>query len=430
MPRKLYTAVFCILLPLYFLRLFWKGFNNREYFFRWGERLGFNTDFPSKDKSIIWIHAVSVGEVNASMPLLRSLLNNYSKAEILVTTTTPTGSKLLIEKLGNKIKHQYIPVDIPFFLDLFLDRWRPKILILLETEIWPNVLNSCKKRGIYTALVNARLSEKSKENYSKYKSLIAPAIQSLDLILAQFESDKKRFSELTNEKEINLCGNLKFDQEVPSELEEISNNIRRDWSIKGELRPTLIAASTHEGEEEIVLEAFKYIQKTYPNALLILVPRHLERFNRVKLIIRNSGLNLASRSKKTEISEKTQVLLGDTIGELNFLYSLADVAFVGGSLINHGGQNLLEPSAQSLALLSGPSLRNFHDISIQLLDNKALLIVNNAEELSKQFIELIENRDLLKEVGNSAFKVFTENRGALQEILNQLDKKFKIPEII
>ncbi len=430
MPRKLYTAVFCILLPLYFLRLFWKGFNNREYFFRWGERLGFNTDFPSKDKSIIWIHAVSVGEVNASMPLLRSLLNNYSKAEILVTTTTPTGSKLLIEKLGNKIKHQYIPVDIPFFLDLFLDRWRPKILILLETEIWPNVLNSCKKRGIYTALVNARLSEKSKENYSKYKSLIAPAIQSLDLILAQFESDKKRFSELTNEKEIYLCGNLKFDQEVSSELEEISNNIRRDWSIKGELRPTLIAASTHEGEEEIVLEAFKYIQKTYPNALLILVPRHLERFNRVKLIIRNSGLNLASRSKKTEISEKTQVLLGDTIGELNFLYSLADVAFVGGSLINHGGQNLLEPSAQSLALLSGPSLRNFHDISIQLLDNKALLIVNNAEELSKQFIELIENRDLLKEVGNSAFKVFTENRGALQEILNQLDKKFKIPEII
>ena len=176
MPRKLYTTVFCILLPLYFLRLFWKGLNNREYFLRWGERLGFNADSPSEDKSIIWIHAVSVGEVNASMPLLRSLLDNYSKAEILVTTTTPTGSKLLIERLGNKIKHQYIPVDIPFFLNLFLDRWRPKILILLETEIWPNVLNSCKKRGIYTALVNARLSEKSKENYSKYKSLIAPAL--------------------------------------------------------------------------------------------------------------------------------------------------------------------------------------------------------------------------------------------------------------
>ena len=425
MPRKLYTAVFCILLPLYFLRLFWKGFNNREYFLRWGERLGFNADSPSEDKSIIWIHAVSVGEVNASMPLLRSLLDNYSKAEILVTTTTPTGSKLLIERLGNKIKHQYIPVDIPFFLNLFLDRWRPKILILLETEIWPNVLNSCKKRGIYTALVNARLSEKSKENYSKYKSLIAPAIRSLDLILAQFESDRKRFSELTNEKEIYLCGNLKFDQDVPSELEEISNNIRRDWSIKGELRPTLIAASTHEGEEEIVLEAFKLIQKKYPNALLILVPRHLERFKRVKSMIRNSGLILASRSKKTEISEKTQVLLGDTIGELNFLYSLADVAFVGGSLIDHGGQNLLEPSAQSLALLSGPSLRNFTDISDELIEKNCLQIVNNSDELSENFISLIDDRDKLKNSGCSAFEVFTSNRGATEVILEQLHSTLK-----
>ena len=162
MPRNLYTALFCLLLPLYFIRLGWKGLSNREYYLRWGERLGFSRFIPSKDKLVIWVHAVSVGEVNASMPLIRRLLEDYPQSEILVTTTTPTGSKLLIERLGNKVKHQYIPVDIPFFINLFLNKWKPHILILLETEIWPNIINTCKNRGIYTALVNARLSDKSK----------------------------------------------------------------------------------------------------------------------------------------------------------------------------------------------------------------------------------------------------------------------------
>ena len=163
MPRNLYTALFCLLLPVYFARLCWKGLSNKEYFLRWSERLGYSSELPSKDKSIIWIHAVSVGEVNASISLLRSLITDYPYSEILVTTTTPTGSKLLIERLGNKIKHQYLPVDIPFFINSFLNKWNPKILILLETEIWPNLINICKSRGIYSALVNARLSEKSKK---------------------------------------------------------------------------------------------------------------------------------------------------------------------------------------------------------------------------------------------------------------------------
>ena len=420
MPRNLYTALFCLLLPLYFARLFWKGLYNKEYLLRWSERLGLSAKPPSKSKSVIWIHAVSVGEVNASIPLLRNLIDNYPNASILVTTTTPTGSKLLMERLGNKVKHQYIPIDIPFFINIFLDKWNPNILILLETEIWPNIIYQCKKRGIYTALVNARLSIKSKDNYSRFSSLIRPAIESLDIILAQFESDKKRFLELANPKEINICGNLKFDQDVPSELEEISKTIRKDWSIDGENRYTLIAASTHEGEEVIVLEAFKNLIKKHPHALLILVPRHLERFEKVKKIVRDSGLRMASRSKKTEVVPKTQVLLGDTIGELNFLYSLADIAFVGGSLIDHGGQNLLEPSAQSLPLLSGPSLRNFSDISDQLIDKGCLEIVHNSEQLSHKFIEYVENDTDLRSKGSAAFEVFNSNRGALQIILGHL----------
>ena len=419
MYRNLYTALFSLLLPVYFLRLCWKGLNNREYLYRWSERLGLSKNKPSAGRSIIWIHAVSVGEVNASMSLLRKLIEDFPGAEILVTTTTPTGSKLLLEKLGSKIKHQYLPVDIPFFINLFLKRWQPKMLILIETEIWPNLLSSCKKEGVYTALVNARLSEKSKINYLKYSALITPILDSLDLLLAQFESDKSRFKEITTRK-IGLCGNLKFDQEVPEELYEISQSIRQSWAIEEKFRPTLIASSTHEGEEEIILDAFKKIYKQLPNSLLIIVPRHLERFSKVKQIIKNSGLAFATRSKKSEVTDNIQVLLGDTIGELNFLYSLADVAFVGGSLIDHGGQNLLEPSAQSLALLSGPSLRNFSDISDQLIRKKALKIVHSADEISEQFLGLIDNSVILQSKGKAALEVFTENRGALEIICDHL----------
>ena len=425
MPRNLYTALFCLLLPIYFARLCWKGLSNKEYFLRWSERLGYSSELPSKDKSIIWIHAVSVGEVNASMPLLRALITDYPHSEILVTTTTPTGSKLLIERLGNKIKHQYLPVDIPFFINSFLNKWNPKILILLETEIWPNIINICKRRGIYSALVNARLSEKSKKNYLNYSALIKPVIEKIDLILTQFESDKRRFQEIVERKDINTCGNLKFDQDVPTELEDISKTIKLDWSIDGKYRPTLIAASTHETEEEEVLKAFKQILKSSPNALLILVPRHLERFDKVKKLINTSGLTLASRSKKEEVKRSTQVLLGDTIGELNFLYSLSDVAFVGGSLIDHGGQNLLEPAAQSLALLSGPSLRNFSDISEQLIKKDGLVVIKNAQELSDEFVKLIKNQDELKERGEAAFRVFMENRGALYKIVGYLHEPLK-----
>jgi len=422
MPRNLYTALFCLSLPVYFVRLCWKGLSNKEYFLRWSERLGFGSEIPSKGKSLIWIHAVSVGEVNASMPLLRRLITDHPHSELLVTTTTPTGSRLLIERLGNKIKHQYLPVDIPFFLNYFLNKWNPKILILLETEIWPNLINICKRRSIYTALVNARLSEKSKDNYLKYNSLMKPAIEKIDLILAQFESDKRRFLEIADRKDINTCGNLKFDQDIPFELEDISKTIKQDWSTDGELRPILIAASTHETEEDEVLKAFKKILISSPNALLILVPRHLERFERVKKIIQASGLALVSRSKKEDVKKNTQVLLGDTIGELNFLYSLSDVAFVGGSLIDHGGQNLLEPAAQGLALISGPSLRNFSDISDQLINKEGLTVIRSAEELSEKFIELVENPDVLKKSGEAAFEVFMTNRGALEKIINYLQK--------
>jgi len=286
----------------------------------------------------------------------------------------------------------------------------------LETEIWPNIIHCCKKQGIVTALVNARLSEKSKLKYLRFNSVILPAINSLDLILAQYESDAYRFNEIAADKEIKLCGNLKFDQDMPEELESISDSIRDSWSKEGKRRPTLIAASTHEGEEVIVLDAFNAILETITDALLIVVPRHLERFNKVKSLIDDQGFKFSSRSKKEDVTNDVQVLLGDTMGELNFLYSVSDVAFVGGSLIDHGGQNLLEPAAQGLPLCSGPSVRNFVEISDQLKKASGLTIIKDKKELADYFIDLVNDEHNLQKTGQASKNVFMKNRGAIDII--------------
>tara|TARA_B100001175_G_scaffold95255_1_gene80612 strand:+ start:194 stop:1411 length:1218 start_codon:yes stop_codon:yes gene_type:complete len=396
--------------------------SNKDYLYRWNERLGFSDSRPSEDLPVIWLHAVSVGEVNASIPLLRALISDFPNSEYIVTTTTPTGSAILLDKMGSKVRHQYMPVDLPLCLDKFLDTWNPKALIILETEIWPNLISHCKNRGIFTALVNARLSEKSKNKYSQplVKSLVTSTIESIDLILAQFQSDLLRFEELSKGINISLCGNLKFDQEVPEEIDSIISTIKADWSIEGKERPVLIAASTHELEETIILEAFHGIKDVLSDALLVLVPRHPERFKKILNLIKDEGFVVAQRSKQEDVTKDTQVLLGDTMGELDFLYSVADVAFVGGSLIDHGGQNLLEPAAIGLPITSGPSLRNFQEVATQLEDAGGLTIINSSNELIKTFINFIEQEGLKGESGKASKEVFLKNRGSLEKIRGKL----------
>tara|TARA_Y100000590_G_scaffold57290_1_gene60173 strand:+ start:2070 stop:3356 length:1287 start_codon:yes stop_codon:yes gene_type:complete len=421
MLRLIYTAIFYLALPIYFVRLIIRGIRNPDYLKRWRERLGYGTNLPTEGKKLLWIHAVSVGEVNASIPLIRSLLDKYSNTEILVTTSTPTGSQILLDKIGTRVKHQYVPLDLPFCLNQFLDRWKPKACIVLETEIWPNMLAKCKERKIFTALVNARLSEESKEKYKTIKNLASETLNNLDLLIAQYESDASRFKELNNTLKIEVYGNLKFDQEIPNEMQSISSSIRESWS-DGEHRPTLIAASTHETEEEFVLEAFLKILSEVKEALLIIVPRHPERFTKVHDYILDKKLSVARRSLKEEVSHSTEVLLGDTMGELNFLYSVSDVAFVGGSLIDHGGQNLLEPASLGLPICSGESLRNFKEIAEELEKNKALKLIKEKEDLSAYFLEMISNVKKRDNIGKASTKVFENNRGVLLKINTSLDK--------
>ncbi|SVA19065.1 uncharacterized protein METZ01_LOCUS71919 [marine metagenome] len=422
MLRLIYTAIFYLALPLYFVRLIIRAIQNPDYLKRWGERLGYGSNLPTEGKTVLWIHAVSVGEVNASIPLVRSLLDTYSNSEILVTTSTPTGSKILLDKMGARVKHQYVPLDLPACLNVFLDRWNPKAVIVLETEIWPNILSMCKERGIFTALVNARLSEKSKDNYNIVKPLAAEALANLDLLIAQYDSDADRFKEINTALKIEVCGNLKFDQQVPEEMHSISSSIRDSWSDGGQ-RPTLIAASTHETEEEFVLDAFLEILGEAKDALLILVPRHPERFETVFEYIQNRELSVARRSNKDDVTPKTQVLLGDTMGELNFLYSVSDVAFVGGSLVDHGGQNLLEPASLGLPLSSGKSLRNFQEIADELQESKALFLIEEQKELSDFFIDMISKPKKSARIGKASAKVFEKNRGVLIKINQSLNKR-------
>ena len=421
MLRLIYTAIFYLALPLYFVRLIIRAVQNPDYLKRWGERLGYGSNLPTEGKTVLWIHAVSVGEVNASIPLVRSLLDTYSNSEILVTTSTPTGSKILLDKMGARVKHQYVPLDLPACLNVFLDRWNPKAVIVLETEIWPNILSMCKERGIFTALVNARLSEKSKDKYNIVKPLAAEALANLDLLIAQYDSDADRFKEINTNLKIEVCGNLKFDQQVPEEMHSISSSIRDSWSDDGQ-RPTLIAASTHETEEEFVLDAFLEILGEAKEALLILVPRHPERFETVFEYIQNRELSVARRSNKDDVTPKTQVLLGDTMGELNFLYSVSDVAFVGGSLVDHGGQNLLEPASLGLPLSSGKSLRNFQEIADELQESKALFLIEEQKELSDFFIDMISKPKKSARIGKASAKVFEKNRGVLIKINQSLNK--------
>lgn len=396
------------------------GLKSPEYQKRLKEGWGINSDFPSEDRKLLWIHAVSVGEVNASIPLLRSLLETYKNIEILVTTTTIAGYQILLNKMGSRVKHQYMPLDLPHCINRFLDTWDPRALLILETEIWPNLIEVCHKRDIFISLVNARLSEKSKQNYEWVKWLISPALEKIDLVIAQYESDAGRFKKINASTEVSLCGNLKFDQDLPDQIETISTSIRQSWAIDGRIRPTLIAASTHETEEKFVIDSFLDIVSQEENSLLILVPRHPERFDDVYDQILEANLEVARRSQKEDVTPNTKILLGDTMGELILFYSVSDIAFVGGSLIDHGGQNLLEPAALGLPICSGSSLRNFQEIADELEGSEALFILRDPSDLSKFFIKLISNPEEMKKKGEASKAVFLKNRGAVSKINNIL----------
>lgn len=421
MNRTLYTLLFHLGLPLIALRLWLRARKAPAYAERINER--FARGLPPIQKGGLWVHAVSVGESIAAAPMIRELLKRYPQLPITVTCMTPTGSERIQSLFGNepRIQHCYLPYDFPWAMGRFLDHIKPKIGVIMETELWPNLIHQCAKRGIPTVLANARLSERSARGYAKFARLTRPMLAEMSLIAVQTEVEAQRFRDLGAQPAcVTVTGSIKFDLTIDPQLLQRATQQREAWQSTD--RPVWIAASTHAGEDEVVLAAHREVLEAHPTALLILVPRHPERFNSVFELSRNQGFASVRRSTSEPVTRETSVLVGDTMGELLFLYALADITFVGGSLVPNGGHNLLEPAALNKPVLSGPHLFNFHEIAEKLRKAGALQEVSDSAQLAFEVRRLIDQPHAAQAMADAGLAVMKANQGALERLLDGLEQ--------
>lgn len=415
---RLYTIFFYLLIPFILLRLQWRGLRAPGYRQRWSERFGYFQPFESD--ATVWIHAVSVGEVMATERLVKRLLESHPDLTIVITTTTPTGSERVKTLFGDSVQHVYVPYDLPCAVRNFIRRARPRLLVIMETEIWPNMLAQCERQGIPTILANARLSERSAYNYAKWPGFTRLIMGKIGLVAAQGEADARRFIALgLPEERIAITGSVKFDSRLPASLLERAEVLRREWMD----RPVWVAASTQEGEDEQILAAYKAIRKSVPNALLVLVPRHPERFDRVYALCRREAFNTVRRSSGELCESDVEVFLGDTMGELSLFLAAADAAFVGGSLIKRGGQNVLEPAALGKPVAFGPYMYNFAAISELLLEKDAARVVHSSEELAQVIRLWLEDASERARVGENGRRVVQENQGAVDRLFGLIEQR-------
>ncbi|EMI7296319.1 lipid IV(A) 3-deoxy-D-manno-octulosonic acid transferase [Vibrio parahaemolyticus] len=383
--RIIYTALLALASPFLLLGLYKSKPNKPKFGGRWKEHFGITPQLKTHQRPI-WIHAVSVGESIAATPLIKELKQQYPEQPIVVTTTTSTGAEQ-IAKLGDLVEHRYMPIDFAFAVKSFLKAIQPKKMLIIETELWPNTLNVVKQANVPITVVNARLSEKSCKNYAKVQWLFNQLHPCLTQVLCQTDSDAERFERLgVNKEKLSVTGSIKFDIQISDHVKQQGKALRAQL---GKDRPVWIAASTHKGEDEQVLEAHKQILESHPNALLILVPRHPERFDDVFALCKKQGFETVRRTEKQPAENTTQIYLGDTMGEMLVLIGAADICFMGGSLIGDkvGGHNVLEPAALGVPVITGPSYYNFTEIVNLLKKHSFCNIITKINELSN----LIDN---------------------------------------
>lgn len=411
--RLLYTLTMYALTPVILYRLAVRGLRYRGYFWRWRERFGFSPDPGIRDS--IWVHAVSVGEVNAVVPLIHALMREYRDSRLVVTTVTPTGSERVRKLFGDRVFHVYLPYDLPASVRRFLARVRPRLALVMETEIWPNLFRACAQRRIPIIVANARLSERSLRGYGPVRPLARQAIRCATFVAAQSPSDFERLVSLGAVPErMAVFGNLKFDMAVPAGLAERGAALREGW---GPLRPVWIAASTHEGEEMAVLKAHTAVLKRFPDALLLVAPRHPERFKPFAAACRALGFATRTRSEDETADAASQCFVVDTIGELLSFYAAADVAFVGGSLEPIGGHNLLEPAALERPILFGPHTFNTEEVAAGLIEAHAAQRVADAQALGAAVIRLFTQPEAGRSMGAAACAMLERERGAVERTM-------------
>ena len=415
----LYSLILYLLLPLALLRLLWRSLRAPAYRRRWGERIGL---YPGGvHPAGIWVHAVSVGEVQAAQPLIRALLVRRPDIGVLVTTTTPTGAERVQGIFEDRVQHLYMPYDLVPIIRRFLDRARPRLVIVMETEIWPNLLRECGQRDVPVILANARLSARSAAGYARFEKFTARTLRAISVIAAQSEADAHRFVELgANPERVQVTGSIKFDVTSPASLRDRAEVVRRLW---GDTRPVWVAASTHEGEEEILLDAHERIRGSLPEALLVLVPRHPERFPRVAALVKRREMALVRRTEERGCEAGTAVFLGDTMGELRVFLAAADAAFIGGSLVPVGGHNPLEASSAGVPAAVGPHTFNFAQITDLLLERGAAVRVEDDAGLAQVMLGWLADAAERARIGENGRRVVAQNRGALERLLRLVEDR-------
>ncbi|MBC9131484.1 lipid IV(A) 3-deoxy-D-manno-octulosonic acid transferase [Frischella sp. Ac48] len=414
----LYTCLFYAIQPLIWLRLLWRSLKSPDYRKRWLERYGFCKGKIQPNG--ILVHSVSVGETIAAIPLIKQLQQRYPDLPITITTMTPTGSQQVIKSWGNRVSHVYLPYDLPDAISRFLNTLQPKLVIIMETELWPNLITALYKRHIPLIIANARLSARSARGYAKFKKTMQLLLPKISHIAVQNQFDGQRFIQLgLPESQLTITGSIKFDIHLNSQQQQAIAQLKSTWQLN---RPIWIAASTHHGEDDIILIVHKMLLKHYPDLLLILVPRHPERFTSVENLIVDHGLTYQLRSKHAIPTTQTQVILGNTMGELMLLYGLANIAFVGGSMVDRGGHNPLEPALHHLPIIMGKYTYNFKVICEQLINANGLWITEtNKQDLAEKISTLLTDNQLRIDIGNNAYQVLKQNQGALQRLLDLID---------
>ena len=426
MPRWTYTLLLCLLLPLALLKLVWRAFRQPEYLHHMPERFGFYRDVPRPTQPVIWLHAVSVGETRATAPLVTLLRERYPQHCIVMTHTTPTGREAGEQLFGDNVLRCYLPYDLPGAMARFLDHFQPKAGLLMETELWFNLIAACEQRGMPLMLVNARLSERSARGYARLGGLVTDGLRKLARIAAQTEADAQRLRGL-GARDVTVTGNLKFDMTPPLEAQKKGAALRL---LFGQKRPVFLAASTRDGEEPLVLDAVA--AANVPGLLTVIVPRHPQRFNEVAGLLNKRGIAYVRRSSLVETAptpqplsagaERTagldvQVVLGDSMGEMFAYYAACDVAFIGGSLLPLGGQNLIEACAMGKPVLIGPHTWNFEAVAAGALEAGAALRVEDSAALGAQLRELFADNELREGMSRQAFAFSGSHSGASQRVM-------------
>jgi 3-deoxy-D-manno-octulosonic-acid transferase len=420
--RGLYSVALYLLAPITVYHLIWRGLRQPAYFQRWQERYALYGDRPAM--RTLWVHAVSVGEVNAAVPLVNALRRARPDLRLLVTTITPTGSERVHAAWGDAVEHVYVPYDLPGAVGRFLAHYRPHAALIMETELWPSLLFGCRDHRIPAVILNARLSERSLRGYRVLAPLVARALRTVRTIAAQSHADGERFVRLgARPDQVLEVGNLKFDVAVPDRLDEFAAQCRRCAGA----RPVWIAASTHEDEEAAVIAIHRRLRAQFPDLLLLWAPRHPERFRVVADAARAAGWQVSTRSRQQWPGAGDAVFVVDTLGELMSFYACADVAFVGGSLQAIGGHNLLEPAATGTAIVTGPHLHNFVEIAQRLEDAGALRVVPDADGVREALADLLTDAQARERMTTAGRALVETGRGALARTMELLQPLLPAP---